>query len=152
MSPPHIVKKGRILQIKSLNKDSVHTHWFSTNEVSIKAIQHLGNNLNAVSARTLLGLYKLLSFFGISKDPSHDLSKNPTNWNRFSNLLERGVYTENLAQSEQNQELVILIEKNNSEIQNLSCKIEQLANQEVQLLCHKVDKLEKYLKIILGQN
>lgn len=134
---PHIYKKGKILNLKRLEEGSnkpkrVYTFVSSTPTV-ITIMQHC-NNLNQIVGRNFLGISKLLSYFGLSRDPSEKFSKEPSVFNNHKKLfLDRG----------KDKDLQPLLEKIYDNLSNLSAKTEKLDN--------KIENLEINLQKLINR-
>lgn len=90
---PHIYKKGKVLNLKKLSDGTEPTnkrYTFGGTTGSLTTVMNSCNNLNQITGRGLLGIYKLLSYFGLSRDPSIQLSKEKNIYGQFSNFLEGG--------------------------------------------------------------
>lgn len=84
---PHIYKKGKILNFKKLDEGKTQAakkYLFSTNNNSISSVVNSANNINQIVGRNWLGVSKLVSYFGLSKDQSENLSKpSSSTFNKF---------------------------------------------------------------------
>ena len=156
---PYIYKKGKVIHFKKLdNEDCSNTRYLfrSATPASLTSISHLGNNLNQVTGRCLLGIQKLLSYFGLSKDPSEQFSKNNSVFKNFNSNFERGENRayENLEELKrellwtQNEKLDFLEEK----INFLSQKRDliPITRDEVLDFTSKLNNIEEHLRKILG--
>lgn len=125
---PHIYKKGRILKFKKLNEGidrSNRRYLFTSNGSGIASVIHHCNNLNQIVGRNFLGIAKLLSYFGLSKDPSEEFSKNSSIFNKFSK--DHPSSSRGDSQSSDLKDLKNLLERQNSRILDLEKKIDSLA-------------------------
>ena len=150
---PHIYKKGRILEFKKLNEGidlEPRNYIFSgvLGSNSLNTIVSSTNNLNQITGRCLLGIYNLLSYFGLSKDPSEKLSKSPTIYNRYSTHVKKGSDTE----IEILKDIKKLLVRQNAKIEGFEAQIAQLRNSKYdnEALDLKLNGIEDYLKKILG--
>lgn len=92
MHHPHIYKKGKLLNFKKLDEGINPTdrkYVFSTASPSIPNIINSLNNVNQIVGRNWLGISKLLSYFGLSKDQSEKISKSKVFNNFWKNDLSR---------------------------------------------------------------
>lgn len=85
---PHIYNEGQILNFKQLNEgiDPNPTQFCFSGSIGNKSITTLissTNNLNQITGRALLGIHKLLSYFGLVHDPSEIFFKIPSIFNNF---------------------------------------------------------------------
>ena len=150
---PHIYKKGKILEFKKLNEGvdlEPRNYIFSgvLGSNSLNTIVSSTNNLNRISRRCLLGIHNLLSFFGLSKDPSEKLSKSPSIYNRYYTFVKKG----NDIEIEILRDIKKLLVKQNAKIEGLEAQISQLRNTKFdnEALDLKLKEIEEYLKKILG--
>ncbi|ALD49087.1 ORF2 [Atractylodes mild mottle virus] len=148
---PHIYKKGKILTFKKLNEGidrTDRTYLFSSKSSGIAAVNNHCNNINQILGRTYLGTAKLLSYFGLSKDPSEDFSKEPSVFKKFfKDIPSSSNEGENVEKTLDN--LKDLIEKQNSKLKNLEEKIDQLAKQTPEKAVNDLrDNLKKNLEEI----
>lgn len=150
---PHIYKKGKILEFKKLNEGidiEPRNYIFSgvLGSNSLNTIVSSTNNLNQITGRCLLGIHKLLSYFGLSKDPSEKISKSPTIFNRYSNYVRKGSEIE----IEILKDIKKLLVRQNAKIEGLEAQISQLRNTKYdnEALDKKLNEIEEYLKKILG--
>lgn len=161
---PHIYKKGRILKFKKLNEGVDRTnrkYLFSSTSSGIASVNNHCNNINQVVARNFLQLAKLLSYFGLSKDPSEDFSKDPSVFKKFFkdfplSTFKRGGDKENKAKVLE--DLKSLIERQNSKLEDLEQKINDLKDNSAkenveelkQDLKKRLDHIDENLKKIIG--
>nr|QVW10193.1 putative aphid transmission factor [Atractylodes mild mottle virus] len=148
---PQFFKKGKILTFKKLNEGigrTERTYFFSPKIPGIAAGKKPGNNINQILGRTYLGTAKLLSYFGLSKDPSEDFSKEPSVFKKFfKDIPSSSNEGENIEKTLDN--LKDLIEKQNSKIKTLEEKIDQLAKQTPEKVVNDLrDNLKKNLEEI----
>ena len=150
---PHIYKKRKILEFKKLNEGvdlEPRNYIFSgvLGSNSLNTIVSSTNNLNQISRRCLLGIHNLLSFFGLSKDPSEKLSKSPSIYNRYYTFVKKGSDIE----IEILRDIKKLLVKQNAKIEGLEAQISQLRNTKFdnEALDLKLKEIEEYLKKILG--
>lgn len=152
---PHIYKKGSILKFKKLNEGIDRTnrvYTFSSNSSTISAVNNQCNNINQVLGRNYLGTAKLLSYFGLSKDPSEELSKEPSIFKKFfkdfkdspSSSKEGGDISKVL------KNLQDLIEKQDSKVKNLEEKLDQLLKRTPEQVVKEVkeDLTNKFKDIL----
>lgn len=113
---------------------------------SINTIVSSTNNLNQITGRILLGIYNLLSYFGLSKDPSEKLSMTPRVFDKFSTFYKRQNEFEIL------KDIKNLLIKQNERIERLDDKINHLSSKksESHIFTSKLNEIEEYLKKILG--
>lgn len=150
---PHIYKKGKILEFKKLNEGidlEPRNYIFSgvLGSNSLNTIVSSTNNLNQITGRCLLGIYNLLSYFGLSKDPSEKLSRTPPIFNRFNNSVKKGSDIE----IEILKDIRKLLVKQNAKIEGLEAQMSQLRNTKYdnEALDLKLNGIEEYLQKILG--
>lgn len=148
---PHIYKKGKILNFKRLNEgvDKTGRNYIFSGKVGINSINTIvssTNNLNQITGRILLGIYNLLSYFGLCKDPSEKLSKTPRVFDKFSTFYKRQNEFEIL------KDIKNLLIKQNERIERLDDKINHLSSKksESHIFTSKLNEIEEYLKKILG--
>lgn len=171
---PHIYKKGKVLNLKRLSEvegQELKNYTFSSHPGSarITTIIASTNNLNQITGRILLGVYKMLSYFGLSKDPSEKFSKASSLFGKYgTTYFQRGGSgsssssrledIKNLVNEINNKAMNLLV-KNNEEIKMLTEQVEKLSNnkhdipisrKEVLDFTSKLIEIEEYLKKILG--
>lgn len=163
---PHIFKKGKVLNFKRLNegleKDKEPKNFIFSSlpgSARITTIIASTNNLNQITGRVLLGVYKLLSYFGLSKDPSDKFSKGSSVFGKYcATYFYRG---ENSSSSSKNklEELKDLLTQQNANIKRLAEMVGRLCDnkhdipisrQEVLDFTTKLVEIEEYLRKILG--
>lgn len=168
---PHIYKKGKILNFKRLNEGvgkEPKNYIFSSlpGSARITTIIASTNNLNQMTGRILLGVYKLLSYFGLSKDPSEKFSKEPSIFGKYeASYFQRGGSGSSSSSSRLEDIKNLLTEhKNllvthNKEIKKLTEQVERLSDnkhdipisrKEVVDFTSKLMEIEEYLRKILG--
>lgn len=102
-----------------------------------------------------LGIHKLLSYFGIGKDPSEKLSKGPTTFNKFHNYLREGKKGKN----KKLKDLETLLKENSKKLKDLKEEIGKLKpgeelpinRSEVLDFTEKLKEIDNFLKQILGK-
>lgn len=90
---PHIYKKNQIFKFKGLSKNTNGRRFaFSSLKGTIPSLVNQGNNLNEIVGRCLIGIWKLNSFFGISKDPTDkpNVSKGQSVYNNARLIFKQG--------------------------------------------------------------
>ncbi|AMN10077.1 aphid transmission factor [Angelica bushy stunt virus] len=154
---PHVYKKGKILNLKKLDEGTnkpKRVYNFASSSGNITTIQNHCNNLNQIVGRNFLGIAKLLSYFGLSKDPSEKFSKEPTVYNKFRNLFsDRG----------RDKDLQPLLEKTYDKLSNLDNKIEKqdidlkklinrepVSRKEIEDFSREIKEIKEKLVAILG--
>lgn len=153
---PHIYKKGKILNFKKLNEGlekKDRRYVFSSIGNSIPDIRNHCNNINQIVGRNWLGIHKLISYFGIAKDPSEKLSKNPSNFNHFWDKLREGEGRNDL------KEILRNLKDQKNRLNDLEKKIDGikptepiLSKQEVVDLREQLKEIRGYLRDLLGKN
>lgn len=150
---PHIYKKGKILEFKKLNEGidlEPRKYVFSgvVGSNSLNTIVSSTNNLNQITGRCLLGIYNLLSYFGLSKDPSEKHSKSPSIFNRYNTSFRRGSDVE----IEILRDIKELLKQQNANIKKLEVQLSQLRNAKYdnEAIDLKFKEIIEYLKKILG--
>lgn len=127
---------------------------FSSTGTSIPDIRNQCNNINQIVARNWLGINKLISYFGLAKDPSEKLSKSPSTFNQFWNKLREGEGSKkDLEKVLRNQE------DQKNKLDSLERKIDGikptepiLSKQEVIDLRVQLKEIRGYLRELLGKN
>ena len=173
---PHIYKKGKILMVRRLNEGlgkEPKNFTFSSlpGNARITTIIASTNNLNQITGRILLGVYKLLSYFGLSKDPSDKFSKGPSVFGKYCATYfyrsESNPTSSNRNKVEEMKNLLIehnakilnLLSKNNEEVKKLAEEVKRLCDnkhdipisrKEVLDFTSKLGEIEEYLRKILG--
>ncbi|QED42842.1 putative aphid transmission protein [Isatis caulimovirus A] len=153
---PHIYKKGTtIIKLKPLAIRSDKLYFFNSTKGSIQSIINHLNNVNEVCGRILLGIWKINSFFGLSKDPSESSSKSPSVFNTAKTIFKSGG-VDNTALLK---EIKSLLESQNSRIKNLENNLkaidakiepEPLTKDEVKELKDSIQFIRDKLKDIIG--
>ncbi|AFP95347.1 aphid transmission factor [Soybean Putnam virus] len=162
---PHIYKKGRILKFKKLNEGIDRTnrkYLFSSHGSGIQTVVNHCNNLNQVVARNFLQLAKLLSYFGLSKDPSEDYSKDPSVFKRFFKDLPSTSFKKGGDKKDKNEileKLTSLIEKQGTKLRDLESKIDNFVKNDASKddikdlridVRRRLDSIDESLKKIIG--
>lgn len=156
---PHIYKDGQIISFKQLDEgtDTNPTQFCfsgSTGNKSITTLISSTNNLNQITGRILLGVFNLLSYFGISKDPSEE-SKTSNVFRHFHKTFLR----EEEAKKNNFEEIKILLKKQieksdllEAQLNNMFAKRNDvpISRDEVLNFTSKLTEIEVYLKKILG--
>nr|AAA96696.1 ORF II [Cauliflower mosaic virus] len=153
---PHVYKKDTIIRLKPLSLNSNNRSYvFSSSKGKLQNIINHLNKLNEIVGRSLLGIWKINSYFGLSKDPSESKSKNPSVFNTAKNIFKsRGV-----DYSSQLKEVKSLLEAQNTRIKNLENAIQSLDNkiqpepltkEEVKELKESINSIKEALKNIIG--
>nr|BAO53418.1 aphid transmission protein [Cauliflower mosaic virus] len=152
---PHVYKKYTIIRLKPLSLNSNNrTYVFSSSKGNIQNIINHLNNLNEIVGRSLLGIWKINSYFGLSKDPSEFKSKNPSVFNTAKTIFKSGGvdYSSQLKEK-------YLLEAQNTRIKNLENAIQSLDNkiepepltkEEVKELKESINSIKEGLKNIIG--
>lgn len=104
----------------------------------------------------MLLVHKLLSYFGIGKDPSEKLSKGPTTFNKFHNDLREGREKE---KNKKLKDLETLLKENSNKLKDLKEEIGKLKpreelpinRSEVLDFTEKLKEIDNFLKQILGK-
>nr|AGT42074.1 aphid transmission protein [Cauliflower mosaic virus]BAO53257.1 aphid transmission protein [Cauliflower mosaic virus] len=123
---PHVYKKDTIIRLKPLSLNSNNRSYvFSSSKGNIQNIINHLNNLNEIVGRSLLGIWKINSYFGLSKDPSESKSKNPSVFNTAKTIFKNG----GVDYSSQLKEIKSLLEAQNTRIKNLEKAIQSLENK-----------------------
>nr|AGT42102.1 aphid transmission protein [Cauliflower mosaic virus]BAO53250.1 aphid transmission protein [Cauliflower mosaic virus] len=146
---PHVCKKDTIIRLKPLSLNSNNRSYvFSSSKGNIQNIINHLNNLNEIVGRSLLGIWKINSYFGLSKDPSESKSKNPSVFNTAKTIFKSG----GVDYSSQLKEIKSLLEAQNTRIQSLENKIEPepLTKEEVKELKESINSIKEGLKNIIG--
>nr|BAO53362.1 aphid transmission protein [Cauliflower mosaic virus] len=153
---PHVYKKDTIIRLKPLSLNSNNrTYVFSSSKGNIQNIINHLNNLNEIVGRSLLGIWKINSYFGLSKDPSESKSKNPSVFNTAKTIFKSG----GVDYSSQLKEIKSLLEAQNTRIKNLENAIQSLDNkikpepltkEEVKELKESINSIKEGLKNIIG--
>nr|WNH14470.1 insect transmission protein factor [Physostegia virginiana caulimovirus 1] len=133
---PHIYKKGTtIVNLKPLaiNTDD-KKYVFNSKKPNIQSVVNHANNLNEICGRILLGIWKLNSFFGLSKDPSESKSKNPSVFNTAKPIFKSG----GVDHSAMLKEIKTLCEAMQTRNKNLDNKVDNLEK--------KINQLQKDIK------
>lgn len=133
---PHIYKKEQILRLKPLAKlNNERKFYFNSLKGTIPSIVYHCNNINEIVGRCFLGIAKLNSFFGLSRDPSDKMSvsKSPSVWNQARTIFKSGG-----GNGEKHKELVKLLEKALQDQKILEKKLDDL-RQEVKVLSSKIE-------------
>nr|BAO53369.1 aphid transmission protein [Cauliflower mosaic virus] len=153
---PHVYKKDTIIRLKPLSLNSNNrTYVFSSSKGNIQNIINHLNNLNEIVGRSLLGIWKINSYFGLSKDPSESKSKNPSVFNTAKTIFKSG----GVDYSSQLKEIKSLLEAQNTRIKNLEKAIQSLDNkiepepltkEEVKKLKESINSIKEGLKNIIG--
>lgn len=141
---PHIYKKGKILNLKRLSEEveqDLKNYTFSSHPGSarITTIIASTNNLNQITGRILLGVYKMLSYFGLSKDPSEKFSKAPSYFGKYCTTYFQRGGSSGSSSSNRLEEIKNLINEINNKAMNLLVK----NNEEIKKLTEQIDKLSK---------
>nr|AAD37338.1 aphid transmission helper factor [Cauliflower mosaic virus]AAU20338.1 aphid transmission protein [Cauliflower mosaic virus]AAZ95255.1 aphid transmission protein [Cauliflower mosaic virus]AAZ95264.1 aphid transmission protein [Cauliflower mosaic virus]ABY66556.1 aphid transmission protein [Cauliflower mosaic virus] len=153
---PHVYKKDTIIRLKPLSLNSNNRSYvFSSSKGNIQNIINHLNNLNEIVGRSLLGIWKINSYFGLSKDPSESKSKNPSVFNTAKTIFKSG----GVDYSSQLKEIKSLLEAQNTRIKNLEKAIQSLDNkiepepltkEEVKELKESINSIKEGLKNIIG--
>lgn len=155
---PHIYKKGKVLNFKRLSEGTEPTsrrYTFSGTTGSLTSVMNSCNNLNQITGRCLLGIYKLLSYFGLSKDPSIQLSKDHSIYGQFSNFFEGGDKRAATTLGE----IQKLLVSQSAKLERLEARINHLDQDrnetpitriEVLNFTSKLNEIQEYLRKILG--
>nr|BAO53453.1 aphid transmission protein [Cauliflower mosaic virus] len=153
---PHVYKKDTIIRLKPLSLNSNNRSYvFSSSKGNIQNIINHLNNLNEIVGRSLLGIWKINSYFGLSKDPSESKSKNPSVFNTAKTIFKSG----GVDYSSQLKEIKSLLEAQNTRIKNLEKAIqslddkiepEPLTKEEVKELKESINSIKEGLKNIIG--
>nr|AHA91314.1 aphid transmission protein [Cauliflower mosaic virus] len=123
---PHVYKKDTIIRLKPLSLNSNNRSYvFSSSKGNIQNIINHLNNLNEIVGRSLLGIWKINSYFGLSKDPSESKSKNPSVFNTAKTIFKSG----GVDYSSQLKEIKSLLEAQNTRIKSLEKAIQSLDNK-----------------------
>lgn len=154
---PHLYKKDQILKIKPLQKlNNERKFFFSSLKGGISTVICHCNNLNELTGRALLGIWKLCSFFGISKDPSDKLSvsKSQSVFDNAKTIFQGGGNTDKIQK-----ELTVLLENIlqnqkilEKKVDELSSKIEPepLTKADIEKTAKSLEIIETKLTQILG--
>ncbi|ACB69764.1 aphid transmission factor [Lamium leaf distortion virus] len=135
-SKSHIYKKGTtIIPLKNLaiNTDG-KKYVFNSLKPNIQSVVNHCNNLNEVCGRILLGIWKLCSYFGLSKDPSEPHSKNPSVYDHAKTIFKSGGVDHSVIL----REIKSLIETQQTKNKNLENKIDNL-EKSIKDLSHKIE-------------
>nr|AFI61739.1 aphid transmission factor - helper component [Cauliflower mosaic virus] len=153
---PHVYKKDTIIRLKPLSLNSNNRSYvFSSSKGNIQNIINHLNNLNEIVGRSLLGIWKINSYFGLSKDPSESKSKNPSVFNTAKTIFKSG----GVDYSSQLKEIKSLLEAQNTRIKNLEKAVQALDNkiepepltkEEVKELKESINSIKEGLKNIIG--
>lgn len=161
---PHIYKKEQILKLKPLNKlSNDRKFFFSSVKGTLPGIISHCNNINEILGRCYLGICKLNSFFGLSKDPSDKLSvsKSPSVYNLASKIFKEGGGNDDKHKEQVKllekiaQDQVILskkIDELQTQVKELSSKIEPepLTKEDIKKTYETLSRIESGLKGIIG--
>lgn len=152
---PHIYKKGQIFKLKRLTGSTTERRFlFGSLQGTLPGVIRHCNNLNEITSRCLLGIWKLNSFFGISRDPTDkpNVSKGQSVYNKARIIFKGGgdreflIIKEELENLLQNQEsLAQKLEEINSRIEP-----EPLTKEKLVKLEEILSRLDKNVKTVLG--
>ncbi|CAA28357.1 unnamed protein product [Carnation etched ring virus] len=160
---PHIYKKEQILKLKRLNKlSNDRKFFFSSVKGTLPGIISHCNNINEILGRCYLGICKLNSFFGLSKDPSDKLSvsKSPSVYTLPSKIFKEGggngdnttTQTDILKNAQDQVILSKKIDELQTQVKELSSKIEPepLTKEDIKKTYETLSRIESGLKGIIG--
>ena len=153
---PHVYKKDTIIRLKPLSLNSNNRSYvFSSSKGNIQNIINHLNNLNEIVGRSLLGIWKINSYFGLSKDPSESKSKNASVFSTAKTIFKSG----GVDYSSQLKEIKSLLEAQNTRIKSLEKAVQALDNkiepepltkEEVKELKESINSIKEGLKNIIG--
>ncbi|GKA16606.1 hypothetical protein Tco_0696353 [Tanacetum coccineum] len=154
---PHIYKKGKILNFKKLDEGIDPTsrkYVFSTANPSVANVINSTNNINQIVGRNWIGISKLLSYFGLSKDQSEKSSKpKVSTFNKFWYQLQKDIEIDLSKYIKLLKDLNAKVDRLEASINNLeNFNIEpQVTESEIHNLTTALNKIQDQLNRVIGE-